>query len=86
MPKGSFKSITVRAETYERLSSIKDRLTSMSGKPITFDEVIANLISLCWQHEPSHEVELLNVVFNTYTVSQPIMRVQVSSSNPQHTS
>jgi hypothetical protein len=78
--------IRVKAETYERLSSIKDRLTSMSGKPVTFDEVIANLISLCWQHESSREVELLNVVFNTYTVSQPIMRVQVSSSNPQHTS
>ena len=54
MPKGSFKSITVRAETYEKLSSIKDRLTNMSGKPVTFDEVIANLISLCWHHESSH--------------------------------
>ena len=85
MPKGS-KLIRVKAETYEKLSSIKDRLTSMSGKPVTFDEVIANLISLCWQHEPSREVELLNVVFNTYAVSQPIMRAQVSSSNPQHTS
>ena len=85
MPKGS-KLIRVKAETYERLSSIKDRLTSMSGKPVTFDEIIANLISLCWQHESSSEVELLNVVFNTYTVSQPIMQAQVSFSNPQHTS
>ena len=85
MPKGSFKLIKIRAETYEKLSSIKDRLTSMSGKPVTFDEVIANLISLCWQHE-SHEVELLNVVFNTYAVSQPIMHVQISSSTPQHIS
>jgi len=42
MPKGSFKLIKIRAETYEKLSSIKDRLTSMSGKPINFKKDKAN--------------------------------------------